>query len=319
MFVEKIVESAAREYKPSVKKYHRMSEVGKCDRALVYDWRGEPKEPISGRGMMIFNDGDIHHRDIRDRIRNSGFELVEEERELFDRNWNLSGHIDGIVCFNGDHFLLEIKSINHFQFERLNSRPLEEHIQQINLYMFYRDIDKGVIIYKNKNTAALKEFVVKKDDEIVQELLAKFERIDSCVKTGNLPKRPYHRDDWHCQYCQFQKICWSDVEEEIAHDKIAITDDPSILKTAKEYERLSNEKKESESELKSLKEQLLETLSAFQTRALKVGSYVIRSLNRTRESIDKEMIPEEILKKATKMSEYSCLEVRQVKNQGGVK
>lgn len=313
MIAEKIVETAAREYHSSVKKYHRMSEIGKCERALVYDWRGEEKEPISGRGMLIFNDGDMHHRDIRDRIRKAGFELIEEERELYDPNWNLSGHIDGIVCNNGDRLLLEIKSINHFQFERLNSTPLEDHIQQINLYMFYRDIDRGVILYKNKNTAAMKEFIIERDENLIQELLAKFERIDSHLKAGTLPDRPYPKSDWHCQYCQFQKICWAGVKEGRTGDKLVKTDDPVVIETADEYKRLSKEKKEAEDRLKSLKESLEGSLSAYHTGALRAGKFIVRSLNRKREKIDKTLIPEEILKKATGTSEYSCLEVREVK------
>jgi len=211
MIVEKLLEVAAKEYKPAVKKFHRMSEIGKCCRAITYDWLGYEKKPIDGRGMMVLDDGNLHHRDIRERLRRAGYEITHEEMELYDEKWNLSGHIDGIISGNGlAKSLLEIKSINRFGYERIAKTPLVEHVQQVNLYLFYfpEKIEQAILLYKCKDTSRLKDYIIERDDDLIQSLLEKIDKIDRLVAQKRLADPEFIKGiDWQCDYCQFEEHC----------------------------------------------------------------------------------------------------------------
>jgi len=209
MVVEQLKESARREYKPAIKKYHRMSEIGKCSRAICYDWLGYEKKPLEGRAMMVLDDGNLHHRDLRDRLRKAGYLITEEERELYDRKWNIQGHIDGLIEGNGlKKSLLEIKSVSRWAFEKASKAPMIEHVEQVNLYLFYLELSEAILLYKCKDTSRLIDYLIKKDDDLVQELLAKFDMISSLVRLNKLAEPEYIKGvDWQCDYCQFEQHC----------------------------------------------------------------------------------------------------------------
>jgi len=209
MIAEKLIESAAKDYKPAIKKYHRMSEIGKCSRAICYDWLGYAKKPLEGRAMLMLDDGNLHHRDLRDRLRKAGYVITEEERELYDRKWNIQGHIDGLIEGNGlEKSLLEIKTVSRWAFEKAIKAPLIEHIKQINLYLFYIELDEAILLYKCKDTSRVIDYLIQRDDNLVQELLAKFEMISGLVKLNKLAEPEYVKGaDWQCDYCQFEQHC----------------------------------------------------------------------------------------------------------------
>ena len=163
MIVEVIAKNAGaeqeeREYYPSP------SKVGQCIRALTYSAIGVKPTEFPDRAIMIFNDGHWHEELIKDAIRGTAFRLTElkgKQQRIVVGYVNgrvVDGEIDGLVEDPlGKPYLLEIKSINHFGFERLKGEPQEDHHRQSNLYLHGLvlagfDIKQAIIIYKNKNT-----------------------------------------------------------------------------------------------------------------------------------------------------------------------
>jgi len=81
------------------------------------------------------------------------------------------GRADAIVSIDNEPYVLEIKSMNSYAFKRLEE-PDKAHLKQIQLYMHYFNIDKGIILVENKDNQELKEFVAGKDEKILQEISA---------------------------------------------------------------------------------------------------------------------------------------------------
>jgi hypothetical protein len=75
----------------------------------------------------------------------------------------LTGEADAII----DHaqygkWIIEIKSINTFQFKSLVS-PLEKHLDQALVYNWIFRADGVIILYEDKNTQAYKTFTIRED------------------------------------------------------------------------------------------------------------------------------------------------------------
>ena len=92
-------------------------------------------------------------------------------------------------------------------FKNLNE-PKEENIDQIQLYLHFFKIAKGILLYVNKDTQGLKEFLVDYEPKRAQSLLANLANLKTKIDSNIVPERiPIYPDDWQCQYCQFKEIC----------------------------------------------------------------------------------------------------------------
>jgi hypothetical protein len=213
MIVELITKNIGQSQNELYKYWPRPSSVDRCPRSLFYHATGVPPQPYPGRSLLVFEDGNIHEMLIADHIKKTVFEFHEwkgknQRIEIATINGKrMTGEIDGLLVDPlGVTRLLEIKSINHFGFERLTDAPEDGHRRQANLYLHGlikagMDIREGVILYKNKNTSAMKEFVISYDEAQALADIAMFEDIEARAVKGEAPERPYAPDDWHCQYC----------------------------------------------------------------------------------------------------------------------
>src|SRR3989344_5544351 len=78
-----------------------------------------------------------------------------------------------ILCMGSENYVLDIKSINSMLFRKLTA-PKEENIYQVQLYMHYFNIKKGMLLYVDKDQQELKEFIFDYDGDLCKSLLDKF-------------------------------------------------------------------------------------------------------------------------------------------------
>lgn len=68
-----------------------------------------------------------------------------------------------------------------------------------------------IFLYENKDTQELKEFRVKWDDELVKDLVERYEYINKFVKSKKAPPRPKEatgKSCGHCRWCNYKLKCW---------------------------------------------------------------------------------------------------------------
>jgi hypothetical protein len=95
-------------------------------------------------------------------------------------------------------------------------RPLNPHIKQTNIYGFLAKeqglaVDKVVFIYEYKANQGVKEFSVKFNQDLVQDLLDMAFDIKTRLDNGDeQPPKPEHaaKDARVCKECPFFKDCW---------------------------------------------------------------------------------------------------------------
>lgn len=178
------------------------SGAGQCLRRRQLAFLGFKQIRPNEQSMNIFANGDYVH--LRHQVAGlmDGY-LTGAEVSVVNEHFHLTGTMDGVV---DDEAVAEYKSINSRGFANITAYgPKSEHLEQTHSYMLASGRDKTRIVYENKDTQELKEFLVHEDPKIElkviedlqilnearidQELLPMQE--DCKVGTGAIKSCPY--------------------------------------------------------------------------------------------------------------------------------
>ncbi len=184
-----------------------ITDAGKCPRAVFFKFKKAPAEAMEPRILMMFDHGDyIHQLIMKPLFGVRGVQVVAAEINIPPQEL-ITGRADAIVSDGKELYVLDIKSINGQIFKSLNT-PKEEHINQLQLYLHFFKQKKGILLYVNKDTQELKEFLINYKPEISQLLLNNLKDLKNKIDKNLVPDRiPGWPEDWQCQYCQFKEIC----------------------------------------------------------------------------------------------------------------
>lgn len=182
-----------------------ITDSGKCPRAVFFKFKNVPKAPMDARILRIFEHGENIHRSIFNVLYRLKLGVVTEvpipSQEI------ISGRADAILCIGNENYILDIKSMNSMIFRNLTA-PKEDNVYQIQLYMHYFNIKKGILLYIDKDQQEMKEFFVDYDEQLCKSLLDKFYVLKDQVEKNQIPARlADYPKNWQCSYCQFKDIC----------------------------------------------------------------------------------------------------------------
>jgi len=220
---------------PGYMNWWRASEAGACEVLLWHTKMRHKSLPIGGRVRHLLEDGNVHERDIAERLVRCGFDVrntcLDGQAELVvSRKPHVVGHPDGFVTnpypyndegydyvedgfdYTCSEYLLEITAPSHFNFLRLQRLHAKEVLWQkyvqIHMYLHASKLSSAILIAKNKNTSELYEEGIAYDAKLVSDTFDKLSRIDE----GKVPD--YRCDDWRRNYCRYRHLCFG-VEETV--------------------------------------------------------------------------------------------------------
>lgn len=189
-------------------KIHPSAIAVQCIRAAYYELSEvsvSNKANISAGTQRIFDVGTWWHTYIQDLLAVAGV-LVGREVSVKSKRYRISGRADGIVEEDGIKYLLEIKTMNSWSFGGLTA-PNENHIIQASIYADILGLDYIMFIYINKDTSALKEFKISKNNSQLVTVYQKIDVILHYVNNGICPARECDkRADG--KGCPYQKYCF---------------------------------------------------------------------------------------------------------------
>ncbi|WP_353684348.1 PD-(D/E)XK nuclease family protein [Thermodesulfovibrio sp. 3907-1M] len=314
--------------------YPRPSLAGpeRCLRQLVYMAKGIPGKKKEDRFHLILDDSSWHEELTLDWLRKSAFKVHSEQLEIEcgtvkwkGRDFPLKGHIDGIITdVQGKDYLLEHKAINHFSFQRYLEKdyPLD-YLTQCCLYIvglqkLNPEINEGILLIKNKNTSQYLEFRLHYDSKndilyvpevcgsngyrregtifknLYNSAIERLNQIEHYCNVNDLPPRQYTLNDWQCNYCPYNEICYENYQEEFNQlEAIQLSEDYQSL--LEEYEVLNEQKKIAEQRLEEIKEELKKILLNANAKAGKIGAFTITRNIQLRKQINKDKIPPELI------------------------
>lgn len=144
------------------------------------------------------------------------------EMQVLDYDWHFRGHVDGALHWPDRKELLEIKSINSHQIDRVNPEagglPFENHLIQLNGYMMHFGYEYGRIVYVIKSSDSLAtimfEHEVARDPvrcDGIRAVLKECAQAREMGRQGALPKKLTaccKASTARAQQCPAQKRCF---------------------------------------------------------------------------------------------------------------
>lgn len=182
-----------------------ITDAGKCGRAVFFKFKNVPREKMDARVLRMFDHGDYMQMQILSSLFSLG--IVRASEVNIPPQELVSGRADAIVTLNNELYVVDFKSMNSMIFKNLEAAK-GENINQIQLYLHFFKIPKGILLYINKDTLELKEFLVQYNPALAQSLLKNLEVLKTKIDTNIIPQGlPDYPQNWQCKYCQFREIC----------------------------------------------------------------------------------------------------------------
>ena len=181
-----------------------ITDAGRCPRSIFFKFKRAPKEEMDARVLRMFDHGDYIHRLILNALFSLG--LVRSSEINIPPQKVISGRADAVLSWENELYVLDIKSMNSFLFKNL-SQPKEENLDQLLLYLHFFAIQKGILLYVNKDTQELKEFIVIYDRTRSEKILKELDQLKTKIEANVIPQRlEDFPSDKQCQFCQFKEI-----------------------------------------------------------------------------------------------------------------
>jgi len=184
-----------------------ISEAGKCPRQIFFKFKNAPRKELEANFLRLFDHGDhMHQLIMKPLISTRDIHVVASEIDIPPQAL-VRGRADAVLSTGKELYVLDIKSMNSMVFRNL-TEPKSENVDQLQLYLHYFKIEKGILLYVNKDNLELKEFVVSYDSQRAKSLLEGLSSLKEKIDADILPARiDGYPSDWQCRYCQFKEIC----------------------------------------------------------------------------------------------------------------
>ena len=203
----------------------RLSSAGKCARQLAYGYHHFEKKgkEVDSRSRIIFFQGDLVELMLTSLAKLAGCNIVatglQQSRVFLPVNGTtIEGHPDGLLIQDGEIYLIEVKSMSSFSFERFQKGEVDEGYRaQINCYLAALGIKKCVLAGQNKDSGVLHELIIGIDDSIVKSCIANLESVLKSTPE-KLPPPAYEKNEknlypWQCLYCAYWGHCRPNAEK----------------------------------------------------------------------------------------------------------
>ncbi len=362
-----IPKKAAQEQGGAHLYYPRASNTGteRCVRADVYHGLKIPRKPFPGRTMLIFSDSTFHEDLTNDWIRKLAYKLHSEQMGLdcltlpFGKEIRrycsickkeypgniVHGHPDGLLqnITTLEDFLYEHKAISFRQFEKyeLGEVPIDYVCQCVSYLCGCKkllpNIDKAILLIKNKNTAQYMQFVIHYDfdkdiadvilaisngkvknekvstiKDVKKTIIDRYALINKHIEEKELPLRQYNIDQWRCTLCGWGEVCYEKYQEEFEKLTVKKDLDQDIQDLFTYYLETDMHHKEMGKEKKKLFDKIFALMKERELGQGRAGNYLVKRTLKESSSLDKKMLPVDLVKMATTITRKEDLSIRKL-------
>ena len=206
---------------------------GTCPRQWFYAFTGgimreEDTDAVSVANMAYGVDA---HTRLQKIFKDSGI-LVEEEKKIdtigSDEFPPILGFADLIVDWQGEEIVGEIKTTMQESFvsKKAKAQGAGYHLLQVLIYMRVLGLNKGFLLYENKNTQKLLIIPVTwnvANTKLVDDTFDWMRKVRANWEEGTLPTRPFKSEkSVVCKTCPFTKHCWSDEDGTVTIEPLSV-------------------------------------------------------------------------------------------------
>lgn len=183
-----------------------------CYRQQVLSFFFKGFEPPIPDGLKrIFINGWYVHIKWQTLFEKAGIAIGIEQRG-FSSEHKLLFTPDAIVQIGKRQYVVEIKSVNTYQFKTMKSHPSGE--KQLNLYMHMTGIPRGFVLCEDKNTQEIKIFLYEYNPDIARPYVVRMFKVRQGIQryeeTGELPTRMCDSETCkHAMNCAYKNACFN--------------------------------------------------------------------------------------------------------------
>ena len=168
--------------------------------------------PIGAELQRTFDVGTWYHIYIQCILYRIGL-LEQAEVPVVNKEKYLNGKADGVFKEEvfGEKVVLEIKTMNNWNFTKAIFKPFKKHEFQASLYARELGAKKVLYLYINKDTSEIREFLMPINEEQLSVADKKMGTIIEHVKEGTIPAKSCL--DKFCDNalaCPFASLCFKD-------------------------------------------------------------------------------------------------------------
>lgn len=186
-----------------------------CMRAQVLSllFRQQQGEELPLDTLAIFEEGNaIHEKWQRLFIRGGLGTEYDMDVTQYAQGYELLYTPDAIITINGTKYIVEIKSMNSFLYQKSNEH--KTGALQCLLYMHLTNIHNGFVLMENKNTQEFKIQLVDYDEQKIQPIIERLKEIQKLkadfIKTKKPPKRICENAECEqAEKCIMRDCCWN--------------------------------------------------------------------------------------------------------------
>ncbi|GEM_PF-2652471 len=307
----------------------RLSQAGKCVRALSYHRQGYPEtHPMPAGAGLTFDLGDLLHAYLDRKLRELRYPLREFEQYVELRAPSglvITGHFDRAI---GDHVILDYKSASDPSFRMMVDRnePLPDYAAQMTGYLeacrqtpgrerytagLFVVVNKGSRDRSDPNVEGTHLWIsppLAPNPELARQIIDKFEAVERHARAGTLPDRPYASPaEYPCRLCAWRGLCWGD---QLPSAAAAPADLSALADAARAYHELGRRIRELEEERERAGGRLRAALADLGARSGTAGDYDVALTTQVRTSYNDALIPPDIRARARVATEVTQLRVR---------
>lgn len=183
---QKLEDYLTKEQAPGkIRDYFHLSEIGKSKKEIYESMRKPESRKTDATLQRIFDNGNYMHSRYYKYLAEMKL-LVAAEIDVVNNDL-FHGRADGILTDGKDLYVLDLKSMNQFPFANLKE-AVKKDVLQIQFYMYYLNIPKGILLYENKNNQDIKTFIVELDKNMVEKVIEEFKKLKEIILQGLVPE-----------------------------------------------------------------------------------------------------------------------------------
>lgn len=202
-----------------------------CQRETIFRFVGVKgsRRRVNPDMELIFDDGKWRHhkwgwifKDMEAVLGRHRFRLLEIEGRCLDPRLYIAGHLDAMIQIkeNGEWvtYIVDFKGANNWAFETVfrQGKPIEKHVYQLVSYCMVRNIDRGILLYDNKNDQRYKVFPFTVTSEQTAEVQEWIADVLELMEEGELPPIDPECKGGTFLYerCRYTPLCYGRMNEE---------------------------------------------------------------------------------------------------------
>lgn len=175
--------------------FHPSQLLDGCPRQMTYELSGtEPSDkttrPIGAELQRTFDVGTWYHIYMQNILYRIGY-LEQAEVPVINKKRYINGKADGVFKESvfGEKVVLEIKTMNNWNFTKAIFKPFKKHEFQASLYARELGAKKVLYLYINKDTSEIRDFLMPINEEQLAIADAKMDSVIHCVESKTVPTR----------------------------------------------------------------------------------------------------------------------------------